>query len=625
MSARYSTVLRTFLCSVLALFTGLTTVKGQPDIWWTGGGDGTTWSQADNWFDGATARLPTDADVVGLGYADGDAVADVAQNINLAADATVGRLLIFGEGNRQVTVGTSNDSRLWTTQSDALTTLASATHDTTFDLTFGIIRNSAVIHNSPARLVFSGPEIERSDIGPAMRARWFFNGNEIVFDGVSVVPMDSRTGRGSGGTLVLDHGASLGTYTAWDTDGLIQVAGSASLGNLVGWDTFTRIERVGAADQTLSIQDINQGTSQDGSNTEFRLLPGPGEGHFTVRVQRWVQDSGWINTTSDSTVEIVRHTATLGRQVMEWADNPGVAGEGNLRLALDDAGHNFQMARELAYTGRTMLERGIFRLVSHTENGDVYYGQLPSWTIVEIGEDGTLDLNGIDQTVGGLTGYGGTEGEVQLNGGTLTIDAQQASSFESDNIVGGGGLVKAGPDIFTFTTDYTNPAGRTLRVEGGLLRVDSGLDSTLDVSAGQFELAGGRIETDILVANGMFWDVTLTEGMEALRLVEVATADITGGTLNLRLEGGYDPAETTQFTLLYASNEIIGASSGDMFGFSDGALLRIGSSSAGDPLWAQINWVENSESIWLTVVPEPSSTLLTLIAASLFLRHRRRK
>lgn len=241
---------------------------------------------------------------------------------------------------------------------------------------------------------------------------------------------------------------------------------------------------------------------------------------------------------------------------------------------------------------------------------------------MEIGENATLDLNGIDQQVGGLSALNGTTGQILLNGGTLTIDSLVASQFESDAISGAGGLVKTGGETFTLLGDYTNPSDRTLRVEAGILEIDG----NLTIQEGVFELAGGRItlESDQLFTVDQLWRVTLTASTEEQNLLSVWDADIAGAQLSVTMEDGYDPALGTEFTLLYAENEINGADASNMFGFSDGQLVRIGSTPGGDPLWAFINWVEGSESIVLSVIPEPGSMVLVLAGIGWLLGGRRR-
>lgn len=359
------------------------------------------------------------------------------------------------------------------------------------------------------------------------------------------------------------------------------------------------------------------------------ILPGaPGQGHFTFQVARsgagettgsGIGAGPAIVTSSDSTVELVEHGVSRRRGIFA-AENERISGDGDVLMNMDSAGGLFSLYGVLTYTGRTMLETGVLQLNSAgTEWWQI--GQLPTATIVEVGENATLDLNGIDQQVGGLSGFNATIGEVTLGGGALTIHSDVATNFPSAAILGDGALIKSGSETFTLVGDYINPAGRTLRVEGGILEVDG----DLTIQAGVFELAGGRIslENDQLFTVDQLWRVTLTASTEEQNLLSVWDADITGAQLAVTLEDGYDPALGTEFTLLYAENMINGADATNMFGFSDGQLVRIGSTPDGDPLWAFINWVEGSESIVLSVIPEPGSAMLVLIGLGWLLGRRR--
>ena len=68
---------------------------------------------------------------------------------------------------------------------------------------------------------------------------------------------------------------------------------------------------------------------------------------------------------------------------------------------------------------------------------------------------GSFDLNGHDQTVGALSGAGGT---ITLGSGTLTVRQSITTSFLGD-ISGSGGLTKGGPGtlILDGINDYTGP------------------------------------------------------------------------------------------------------------------------------------------------------------------------
>jgi autotransporter-associated beta strand protein len=94
-------------------------------------------------------------------------------------------------------------------------------------------------------------------------------------------------------------------------------------------------------------------------------------------------------------------------------------------------------------------------------------GELPSTTAVSItGSGATLDLNGISQTIGSLSGVTGST--VLLGSGTLTLGGIGTSTTFSGNISGTGGLIKNGGG--TFTIAGTNTYGGTTSINNGVLK-----------------------------------------------------------------------------------------------------------------------------------------------------------
>ncbi len=607
-----------FLCFALIFSSS---VSAQ-DIWWVGNGETKSWADAGNWFDGSVNRLPTESDVVGFGYSDSGNVSNQAQEIELVADVTVERVIHFGEGLREVTVFTGNGGRLLTTISDSIGAIrvdAGAVQNVNLNVDVGIARNTTIVQESSnAELVFGGSEIFRSVSSTGgMRARWDFNDGVIRLNGTSVPTMDTRANQGTNGVFIVDSGTSFSNYSVWTDGGVLKLAGNSSAGGAVSYANTTRIEREGTGDRTWTVGLFNLGL-QDPANTEWIITPGePGQGHLTVSTTRWREGTGWVNTAADSTVEI-RSNSTLAERVMEWAANPGIGGEGNLLLNMTAASHNFEIqGRAMNYTGRTILQTGNLVLGSHTDGDTTYYGQLPTATVVEISGDAGLNLNGIDQTVGGLTGLDDSSGSVVLGGAALTIDSVATATSFGGTISGAGALVKSGEETFTFEGNYTNPVGRTLRLENGVFAVD-GILSIVD---GDFELAGGRVTADSLVATEVTWNVILSATAADLNMVSVATADISDASLDLTLADGYVPLVGTQFTLLYASDSISGADATNMFGYADGSVLTI------DGVSFTINWVTGSESIVLSAIPEPAAVTLViaLLAGGLVIASRRRR
>jgi autotransporter-associated beta strand protein len=94
-------------------------------------------------------------------------------------------------------------------------------------------------------------------------------------------------------------------------------------------------------------------------------------------------------------------------------------------------------------------------------------GELPSTTALSITASGaTLDLNGISQTIGSLSGVTGSS--VLLGSGMLTLGGNGTSTTFSGNISGTGGIIKNGGG--TFTIAGTNTYGGTTWIDNGVLK-----------------------------------------------------------------------------------------------------------------------------------------------------------
>ena len=106
---------------------------------------------------------------------------------------------------------------------------------------------------------------------------------------------------------------------------------------------------------------------------------------------------------------------------------------------------------------------------------------LPTSTpVVFTAAGGTLDLNGVSQAIGSLSGGG--NGVVALGNGTLTVGSDNTSTNFGGAITGSGGLVKVGTGALTLSgvQSYTS-----LVATGGMVNLNSPLGtggSSLDVS-----------------------------------------------------------------------------------------------------------------------------------------------
>ncbi len=148
-----------------------------------------------------------------------------------------------------------------------------------------------------------------------------------------------------------------------------------------------------------------------------------------------------------------------------------------------------------AYGGRTEVTRGTLFL--GTTNALPVASVLNvHWSSANFAEYAALDLNGFDQTVGGLMNSGVSGGNAVVTNSSLTeatLTVNQASATDFNGILAGNlALVKSGAGTLTLTNRNRYSGGTT--VSGGTLRfgVASALPSSASVtlSGGTLDLAG---------------------------------------------------------------------------------------------------------------------------------------
>ena len=104
------------------------------------------------------------------------------------------------------------------------------------------------------------------------------------------------------------------------------------------------------------------------------------------------------------------------------------------------------------------------------------------------GSGATLDLNGINQTIGSLSGVAGSS--VLLGSGTLTLGGDNSSTIFSGSISGSGGIIKIGNG--TLALAGSNSHSGTTYVNGGVLEIQH--NSALgDTAAGTIVQNGGSL------------------------------------------------------------------------------------------------------------------------------------
>jgi autotransporter-associated beta strand protein len=150
------------------------------------------------------------------------------------------------------------------------------------------------------------------------------------------------------------------------------------------------------------------------------------------------------------------------------------------------------MGNTNTYTGNTTLNSGTFRLAANnvipggTGNGDVIL-------------NGTLDLYGNSDTIGGLSGNGTVDSTV-AGSAVLTVGADNSSTIFSgvvQNTAQSLALVKIGTGAFTMFGNNTYSGGTTL--SNGQLNIDS----PTALGSGTLTINGGTIDNTIPSTNAI--------------------------------------------------------------------------------------------------------------------------
>ncbi len=243
--------------------------------------------------------------------------------------------------------------------------------------------------------------------------------------------------------------------------------------------------------------------------------------------------------TAPSTIDVQQASGAITMsQVISGTGSLTKAGSGTLILGAANT-----------YTGNTTISTGALRITNPLA--------LQSTTVHIAG--GSLDLNGLAASVGGLSG----SGTVDLQGTVLTLGGANDDSTFSGNIVSSSGVAsveKVGAGIINLTGDNTYAGGTVLRdgelgittgtniggassaitFDGGLLRINGTSLSSLNSHSVNWSSFNGGL--NIASANHIFTisqaisgsGALIKRGDGVLALTSTSNA-YTGGT---RLEGG---------------------------------------------------------------------------------------
>ncbi|VTS07656.1 autotransporter-associated beta strand repeat-containing protein [Tuwongella immobilis] len=156
------------------------------------------------------------------------------------------------------------------------------------------------------------------------------------------------------------------------------------------------------------------------------------------------------------------------------------------------------LAAANSYSGNTQINAGTLRA------GAANVFSANSAVSLADAAGATLDLNGLNQSIGSLAGGGITGGNVTLGAATLTVGGNSASTSYAGIISGSGSLVKQGTGTLTLTG--TNTFTGTTTIDAGRLNVDGSIAGNLSVGGsgtlGGNGTIGGNVSGSGTVAPG---------------------------------------------------------------------------------------------------------------------------
>lgn len=255
-----------------------------------------------------------------------------------------------------------------------------------------------------------------------------------------------------------------------------------------------------------------------------------------------------------------------GRFVFNRSDNYDFLGGFSGSGILDKLGDGtLTFMGDYAFQGVTNIMGGAVRIG----------GTIDPETEFDLGEGGTLDITGKDQTIAGLEGDEGST--VVIGDSELTVNQEGDSAFGGD-ITGNGSLVKEGDGTLNLTGDssYTGPTS----VNGGTLAVNGSIASPVTVndggtlggngSVGSTTVGGGgviapgnsigqlTVNGDLAFTAGAIYEVEVNAAGAADRIDATGTVSIanTARVAVLAENGNYNPR--TDYVILTGATGVSG-------------------------------------------------------------------
>jgi len=313
-----------------------------------------------------------------------------------------------------------------------------------------------------------------------------FLGNINVTDGTLIVASSSALGTGNvmlsaSTTLQLNDGTIVGNNVVLNGDVTITPgAGSGRLNGVISGDFGLTVNGGGTltlggsnsftggislVDGILVADNINAlgtGTVSLGAGTELQLGLSGNYGNA-------------INIGADANATISAITGVTGG--LTGGLTIGAGGSLNIGSTGNAGTINISGSGNITAGAQIIIDAGILAI------GDAAFGDTLVNAALDVSAGASLNLNGFDTSLGGLTGTG----SVSLGGNTLTVGGLDLDTSFGGVIAGTGGLVKVGSGGLTLTED--NIFTGLTEVVDGMLTIDGSIAS--DVQVGANGILGG--------------------------------------------------------------------------------------------------------------------------------------
>lgn len=374
--------------------------------------------------------------------------------------------------------------------------------------------------------------------------------------------------------------------------------------NLSGNDTFSGVlGGAGANDNNFGLTKTGSGTlTLSGANTytgATTILDGTLRyGAFSV-----LSDTTAVTVSAPGTLNLATFgdivgslagdgTVTLGSAPLEvGTDNTSTTFSGTMNGTgqfIKNGTGTFTLSGTITAGGNVTINEGTFRLASANRIADGRF--------IAMGLTGIFNLNGFDETIGGLSG--GTSNTVTLGGGTLTTGGLNIATSFFGAISGSGSLIKEGTEVFRL--ERSNSYTGSTTVNAGTLLINGSVTSNVTVASGATVGGSGTINSSnslTVQSGGTIAPGTspgiLNSGNVTLQSGSAFNAELNGTTVgtqydqlnvtgtvtigsNVTLNGslGFTPAAGDTFVII--NNDGSDAISGTFNGLGQGALLTIG-------------------------------------------------